>query len=286
MKFDFQRIQKFSKNIRKGMRKFKGMRIPNAYGLKRPRRKYNLSQNFIRQIPNIATVLALCCGLTSVRFAYNGETKLAVLAILIAATLDLLDGRIARMLGASSEFGAELDSLSDFVSFGAAPVFIIYFFSLYTLGAWGWTFCLFFAVCSGLRLARFNIMTRAESTAGKGADAYFLGLPAPMAALIALLPYIAALAIEVNPRNVPVPIVLLAITLTGFGMISRIPTFSTKALKFSREKIPSIMLVSGLILAALFAAPWMVLTVAGILYMATIPITYRHFTAKNQRRRR
>ncbi len=288
MKLDLPRIRKFSKNFRKGMKKFKG--IKRTLAKKTQRKRFNFNENIVRHIPNIATVLALCSGLTSIRFAYSDHVQLALLAMIVAAIFDLLDGRIARMLGASSEFGAELDSLSDFVCFGAAPALIVYFFTLKSLGSFGWAFCLFFAVCSAFRLARFNIMTRIKTPVIKGAppharDDYFLGVPAPMGALMLVLPYIWALALGTTPHAVPSAIMLIAMTLSGLGMIAKIPTFSSKSLKFSRDKVLSILITSGIVLAALFAVPWVVLGIAGTLYLASIPMTYRHYTSQLARKR-
>ncbi|USO01384.1 MAG: phosphatidylcholine/phosphatidylserine synthase [Alphaproteobacteria bacterium] len=277
MKFDFPRIKKFSKNFRKGIKRFQGMhpklsaRMPQSARFHRGR--FHLNHNIIRHVPNMATVLALCSGLTSIRFAYVGQGRLALLAILLAAVFDLMDGRLARILGASSEFGAELDSLSDFVSFGAAPTLIIYFLSLHHLGSLGWSFCLFFSVCSGFRLARFNIMTRTASRKNQTADDYFVGVPAPMGALMALLPYFCALALELTPDHVPLVILVITVVGSGILMISHIPTYTSKNISMPREKLPLILIASGLTLAALFTAPWRVLSIAGIVYAASIGVT-------------
>ena len=151
------------------------------------RRQRPTAQTFNRLVPNIITVGALCAGLTAVRFAIAGKWEFAAIAILVAAVLDALDGTIARLLKAASDFGAELDSLSDVVAFGVAPALIIYFWSLSTIGGFGWAAALFFAVCCALRLARFNSTLE---TRPAYAFKFFTGVPAPAGALLSLLPLV------------------------------------------------------------------------------------------------
>lgn len=229
-----------------------------------------------RMIPNFATVLALCSGLTSMRFAYLGDFHLAVTAILLAAVFDLMDGRLARMLGAASEFGAELDSLSDFVSFGAAPAMLLYIADLHKIGGLGWLSCLFFAVCSGFRLARFNILTRSPTQLSRNKD-YFVGVPAPMGAIIVLLPLILFFAIDLEREYWPTTLFFMLAIISGLLMISKLPTFASKSLVITPAWRGPVLLGSAILITALYAALWTTLFVAGALYVVNIPIFYyRH----------
>ena len=172
-------------------------------------------------IPNLITVSAACAGLTSIRFAVEGRWEHAVAAIFVAAILDALDGRMARILNASSEFGAQLDSLSDIVSFGVAPAMVLYFWSLQTAGGIGWAVTLFFIVCCGLRLARFNSML------GKlppYAYNYFSGVPAPAGALMSLVPIVIHLSFGLDMVMEPVFVGTWSVIMACL-MVSQVPTY-------------------------------------------------------------
>lgn len=241
---------------------------------KRSRRATESSlHSFTRMIPNIATVLALCSGLTSMRFSFEGDFRMAVTAILLAAVFDLMDGRLARMLGAASEFGAELDSLSDFVSFGTAPALVLYMASLHHLAGLGWGVCLFFAVCAGFRLARFNILTRIPTTS-KVKSSYFVGVPAPMGAIITLIPFTFFFAIDLEREFWPTSVFMIITVISGLLMISKIPTFSSKTLVIKPEWRGIVFLASGLLLASLYTAVWLTLFVSSMLYVCSIPLFY------------
>jgi CDP-diacylglycerol--serine O-phosphatidyltransferase len=226
-----------------------------------------------KMIPNMITVAATCAGLTGVRFAIDGRWEFAAGAIIIAAILDGLDGRMARMLNAQSDFGAQLDSLSDFVAFGVAPAFIIWFWALNELGGVGWAAGLFFAVCCGLRLARFN--SRIDKLPAYAYN-YFQGVPAPMGAVLALLPMI--LSFEVGDISLLHPAVI-SVWMVGMAllMVSEAPTFSFKKWKLEARYMLPFMAAVALVLAGIAGAPWMTLTIASVVYLVLIPFSVRSY---------
>lgn len=224
-------------------------------------------------IPNLITVSAVCAGLTGIRFAVEGRWEHAVTAIIVAAILDTLDGRMARILNASSEFGAQLDSLSDIVSFGVAPALVLYFWSLQAIGGIGWALTLFFIVCCGLRLARFNSML------GKlppYAYNYFTGVPAPAGALISLVPIVIHLAFEVGVVMEPVVVGTWSVIMASL-MVSQLPTYSFKRSKVPQPYVLPFFVIVGLMLAGLAGRPWHVLSLVAIMYLLTFPFSYRSF---------
>jgi CDP-diacylglycerol--serine O-phosphatidyltransferase len=229
-------------------------------------------------LPNIATVMALCVGLSSIRFGLQGRYHVAVVAVLVAAVLDAMDGRLARLLGASSDFGAELDSLSDFVSFGVAPSVLVYILSLHELAGLGWAGVLFFSVCMGLRLARFNTTNRAtdKSTPPPWSKKYFIGVPAPAGALLALLPLMLQLATGVDFMISPF-ICLTFLIVTGFLMVSRLPTYSFKTFQVPSRLVLPTLLIVGLMVAFLLSDPWLTMSIIMILYLFSIPHSYSTF---------
>lgn len=240
-----------------------------------PARKVILKErSIVRFIPNMATMMALCIGLTGIHFAMMERYETAVTAIIIAGVFDILDGRLARILGAESEFGAEFDSLSDFVSFGVVPAVIVYMWGLHQWRGWGWAFCLFFVVCSGWRLARFNTHLRNPDT--KTYQGYFMGVPAPMGASIGLLPLMIGFCLGLES---PLPLIIYGFTfvLAGLLMVSSFPTFSTKALTFTRRMVFPILLGGGITVMALLNAPWETLSLLGLMYLASIPYSYYIF---------
>jgi CDP-diacylglycerol---serine O-phosphatidyltransferase len=220
-------------------------------------------------IPNMLTTLALCAGLTSVRFALNEKWEMAVIAILVAGVLDGLDGRMARLLKGTSRFGAELDSLSDFVSFGVAPALVLFLWTLDAgLGGVGWIIALIFTVSCGLRLARFNSMLDEEQPVW--AAGYFTGIAAPAGASTSLLFMVINFFTDSEFfRNEFLNAAWLLFM--AFLMASRIPTYSIKRLKISRRFImPMLILVGGM--AAMMASyPWQLLSLIALAYLATIP---------------
>ncbi len=239
-------------------------------------RLQNLS--ITRLIPNIATLIALCMGLSSIRFVMLGRYDYALGAILTAAFFDAMDGRLARLLGASSDFGAELDSLSDFVSFGVAPAIMLYIISLQSLGGIGWSISLIFAVCHGLRLARFNTALRSPHAEHQPVwkNDFFIGVPVPASALIALFPLEIYLATDYPLFLQPL---FIAPFMMGAGIlaISRLPTFSLKNLQIPRKMVVPVMLLVGSIIAAMISHIWLTLSCLVLIYLAVIPFSVRHY---------
>ena len=236
----------------------------------RPRRRRLRSLSLTSMIPNMMTVIALCSGLTSIRFGLAGEWALAAGAIVFAGVLDGLDGRLARALNSSTRFGAELDSLSDFVSFGVAPVVLLYQWSLSGLGGIGWIVVLGYSVCCALRLARFNTGLP-NPTEARWATEFFEGAPAPGAAGLALLPVFLSLQFgDGEPRWAPlVAIYVLALSAL---MVSRVPTMSFKTIRIERDYVLVVLLVVALAVAAVSSYPWLTLVVISVAYFFTIPI--------------
>jgi CDP-diacylglycerol--serine O-phosphatidyltransferase len=222
--------------------------------------------------PNLITLLALCLGLTAIRLAFEGRLEPAIIAIFAAALLDGIDGRVARMLKGTSRFGAELDSLSDFVNFGVAPALILYSFILGHLKAIGWIAALIFAIASCLRLARFNVMLDDPNRPDWKRD-FFVGMPAPMGAITVLLPiYLHFVGVPMGAGVAPVALVyVLAMAAL---MVSTVPTYSGKTIgkRIPRSYVIPIF-VSVVALVALMASfPFVVLSVGTVLYLALLPV--------------
>ena len=240
-----------------------------------PRQRFKgLSIN--RMIPNMLTLFALCAGMTSIPFAVQGRWEAAVAAICIAAVFDWLDGYIARLLKGSSRFGAELDSLSDFLCFGAAPGIVVYLWSLHTLGAVGWLPALLYAMCAALRLARFNVAID-EPTLPPWAFNFFSGVPSPGGAGLAVLPLIFSfIAGDTGFRH---PLLTAAILIVVAGlMVSRVPTYSLKKFKIRNVWVLPTMLLIGLFAAGIVVMPWPTLALIGIAYLVSLPfgvVSYR-----------
>ena len=227
--------------------------------------------------PNIITVFALCSGLTSIRFAIQEQWKFAILAIALAAVLDSLDGRVARLLKGSSRFGAELDSLSDFLCFGVAPGMVLYFWSLHGLGNGntGWFVVLAFSTCTALRLARFNT---ALDDPGKPVwtGSFFTGIPSPAGAGLALMFMILGLEVDSDFLRSPWLNGPWALLIGGL-MVSRVPTYSFKRVKVKREAVPLVLLGVGVLAALLLNEPWYTLFLLGAAYLATMPFSFRGY---------
>jgi len=227
-------------------------------------------------LPNLMTLTALAAGLTAIQFAWSDDWERAVLAILVAVILDTLDGATARLLKATSEFGAQLDSLSDFLAFGVAPSIILYSWILEDSGKIGWVAMIVFAAASALRLARFNVTQKELPEWKKG---FFSGVPAPAGAGLALLPLIIWIQ---EPRffeqfAFASPLVGLWTILIAGLMISRIPTFSTKKMRLPAKFAMPALAFAVLLIAALVHAPWITLTILAVLYMAAIPLAINNF---------
>ncbi|MBI1272501.1 MAG: CDP-diacylglycerol--serine O-phosphatidyltransferase [Alphaproteobacteria bacterium] len=225
-----------------------------------------------RLIPNILTLLSLCAGLSAIRFALNERWQAAIIAVVIAAIFDVLDGRVARMLNTSSKFGAELDSLSDLVSFGIAPALIMYLWALEPSGGLGWIAVLIFVVCAAMRLARFNTMLEDKETE-VWKKAYFVGVPTPAGASLALLPL--AWSFVLGDEWMHAPIVIAAWTiLIGGLMVSRLPTYALKGRRVPRSWIVPIMFAAALVAAALVSNTWVTLGLLGIAYAVSLPVSW------------
>jgi CDP-diacylglycerol---serine O-phosphatidyltransferase len=235
--------------------------------------------------PNLITLLALCAGLTGIRMAFENRYGLALAAIVFAAILDGIDGRLARLLKGTSRFGAELDSLSDFVNFGVAPALILYFWGLHDLKSAGWIAAMVFAICAGLRLARFNVMSDDPERSAWAAN-FFVGAPAPAGAIIVLLPiYAAFLGV---PRSQFLTWVTLVYTLAiAWLMVSRLPVFSGKRIgtRVPPEMVGPLVIVVVLFVALLIAYPWILLTAGTLAYLASLPfgwVSYRAYARRSR----
>jgi CDP-diacylglycerol--serine O-phosphatidyltransferase len=228
-------------------------------------------------LPNMITLLSLCLGLTGIRMALEDRLELAIGAIVLAAVLDGLDGRIARLLQSSSRFGAELDSLADFVCFGVVPGIILYRWGLADFKNVGWIAALVFAMCAALRLARFNVMLEDPNSPTFAAN-FFVGMPAPAAALVVMLPaYVGFLGV---PKSFAMELFALLFVLTiALLMVSRIPTWSGKKFgsRVPRDYVLPMFVVVVLMVALLISFPWEVLTFGSVLYLAAIPFAFVHY---------
>ncbi len=231
-------------------------------------------------LPNILTLGGVCLGISSIKFAFDGNFSLAVIFIILAAILDALDGRIARLIKGTSEFGKELDSLTDFVSFGIAPVFILYFWKLNTYGKLGWAITLIYSVCCVLRLARFNLTKISNNQVWK--NNYFEGVPSPAGGLLILMPLIFELSnlnLNYNFENfTPYFTILIA-----FLLVSKIPTLSFKKISISPKATIFILLGIGLIFISLLFYTFETLLIFGLFYLISIPISY--FMYRNQNKK-
>jgi len=234
-------------------------------------------------VPNFFTILGLCAGLTSIRMGIEGRYDLALAAIVFAACLDGMDGRIARLLKASSRFGAELDSLADFVNFGVAPAFLLYTWGLGSLKSVAWICVMIFAVASALRLARFNAAL--DDDKPKWQSNYFTGMPTPAAAIVVMLPfYLHHLGIEAMKSPLMLKLALVYTVFIAFMMVSTIPTYSGKLLgeRVGREWVLPIFIVAVTLVAMLFSYPYETLAAVSIAYLAAIPVSWRRFHERKQ----
>jgi CDP-diacylglycerol--serine O-phosphatidyltransferase len=234
--------------------------------------------------PNAVTALALCSGLTAIRFGIAGEWKSAIYAILIAAVLDGMDGRIARMLNGESRFGAELDSLSDVIAFGVSPAVILHLWSLQHWPRIGWLFALAYAVCMALRLARFNARIDAEDQPHKSAG-FLTGVPAPAGAALLLLPIYLWLAADQQWAWLrDYRLVAPWAAFVAFLAISSLPTFSWTSFRLRRHVRVEAIGIIALVGAALLSATWETLSVLSILYLIGLPLAVASY-AKVRRQR-
>ena len=226
-------------------------------------------------IPNIITVMALCAGLSGVRFALNEQWTLAVGAIAGAAILDTLDGSMARLLKGQSKFGAELDSLGDFISFGVSPALILFLWSTHELKSFGWMAALFFATCMALRLARFNTKTD-DPTLPPFTYRFFTGVPAPAAAGLGLLPLILSFEVDSSFLHQPYFLVIWQIVV-GLLMVSQVPTYSFKGARVPQKLVLPLLIVVGGCVAWLVSAPWQFFAAFILMYLLSLPLSYRSY---------
>ncbi|UZK66950.1 CDP-diacylglycerol--serine O-phosphatidyltransferase [Sphingomonas sp. M1-B02] len=244
----------------------------SAARTKRPRRERGIPLRAV--LPNAVTALALCSGLTAIRFAILGNWELAVLMVLVAAVLDGVDGRIARWVRAESRFGAELDSLSDAISFGVAPALILYLWTLNTLGSFGWLVALLMALACALRLARFNASIDGEIQPHKSAG-FLTGVPAPAGAVLALTPLFLWLWTGAEIVRTPIAIAVWTVFAASL-MVSSIATFSP-TVRLRRNIRFEFVVALVVFIAALVSAPWPTLAIVAIAYLATIPFSIRSY---------
>mgnify|MGYP001268559554 FL=1 len=225
-------------------------------------------------LPNMLTLIGVCIGLTSIRFALDGKFEFAIIAIIFAALIDGLDGRIARLIKATSKVGKELDSLTDMISFGVAPAFIMYFWKLNTLGRFGWLVCLIYVICVALRLARFNVNSNQEPS---WKDNFFEGVPSPAGGILVLTPLIISLTdfnyIQLN-YDVLVPVFFI---ITSLLLISKFPSYSFKKIVIQRKA--TIFLLFGIVLffGLLLIYPFNIIAISAIIYLLILPISFIHY---------
>ncbi len=234
-------------------------------------------------IPNLITVIAICAGLSGIRLAFEGRFELAVAMVLLAALLDAVDGRTARMLKGSSKFGAQMDSLADVVNFGVAPALVLYAFLLHQIGSFGWIAALIFAIACALRLARFNVMTEDPDRPG-WQDAYFVGIPAPAGAVIVMLPvYLGFIGMPLS-TGLAVGSSIYAL-LIGLLMVSRVRVWSGKATgkRIRRDIVPLVLLGAVLLVMLFVAYTWYTLTVGVAAYLLFLPLSERAYRRREVR---
>ena len=225
-------------------------------------------------LPNMLTLIGVCIGLSSIKFALDSKFELSIIAIIVAAVFDGLDGRVARLIKGTSKVGKELDSLTDVISFGVAPAFIMYFWFLNNLGKFGWLLCLIYVVCVALRLARFNISSNEEPS---WRDNFFEGVPSPAGGILVLMPLIFSLSeldiFNVN-YNLIVPIFFITVS---FLLISKFPTYSLKRIVIPRSM--TIFLLFGIVLffGLLLVYTFKVIALSGLIYLSLIPISFLHY---------
>ena len=225
-------------------------------------------------LPNMLTLIGVCIGLTSIRFALDGKFEFAIIAIIFAALIDGLDGRIARLIKATSKVGKELDSLTDMISFGVAPAFIMYFWKLNTLGRFGWLLCLIYVICVALRLARFNVNSDQEPS---WRDNFFEGVPSPAGGILVLTPLIVSITnfnyINLN-YNIIAPTFFIV---TSLLLISKFPSYSFKKIVIQRKT--TIFLLFGIVLffGLLLIYPFNVIAISSIIYLIMLPISFFHY---------
>lgn len=239
------------------------------------RRLLRGEQPISRLFPNMITISGMCCGLSAIRFAMNDKFELAVAFIIAAAIIDGMDGRVARMLGATSNFGAQLDSLSDFLCFGVCPALVMYMWQMHEVKGIGWAVVLFFSVCTALRLARFNTALF-DDNIQPWQKQFFTGVPSPAGGILCLLPLIINLQSSFDYR-LPVGVTLAHVLIVGTLMASRIPTFAGKHIRIKHEWITKFMLLSSFLLVLFVIEPWLFISALSVVYLISIFFSIRHY---------
>lgn len=248
----------------------------------RPRRRL---VPFTAVLPNLVTLLGICAGLTAIRMAIEGRFDLAVLAIILALILDGIDGRLARFFRSSSKFGEQLDSLADFVDFGVAPAIFLFIWKLDQLSSFGWICALVFAICTGLRLARFNAALASDAPPRPDWHRdFFVGVPAPAGAGVMLLPFFLERVGAPDVLLAPIVIAIFAL-IVGLLMVSRLPTLSGKRIgqRIPRDNVLPVLVVGVLLVALLASYPFSFLAIAAVLYLAHIPFAWRAWVRARSR---
>ena len=230
-------------------------------------------------VPNILTVLALCAGLTAIRLGIQGNFELAAAMIIVAGVLDGIDGRVARYLKGVSKIGAELDSLADFVNFGVAPGIVLYIWVLQEVRGLGWIVVLAYVICCGLRLARFNVMSREKEENGDNDNRFFTGVPSPAGAGLVLLPLFIWLAGIEGIRNNG-GLIAVYVTGVGFLFVSRLPTYTFKTILVPRDHIMVVLIASVLLVATLLTFPWISMVAVDLAYIGSMVWAYRAYGQK------
>ncbi|PZO77355.1 MAG: CDP-diacylglycerol--serine O-phosphatidyltransferase [Mesorhizobium amorphae] len=235
-------------------------------------------------IPNLLTVLAICAGLSGIRLAFEGRFEPAVVMVLIAAFIDGIDGRLARMLKATSRFGAQMDSLADIVNFGVAPALVLYLFMLDLSGSPGWIAALLFTIACALRLARFNVLDEDEAPKGWQAE-YFVGVPAPLGAGLVLLPIYLSFMGVIEPGRWTSFAATAFTIVVAFLLVSRLPVWSAKSMSFKvkgESALPAI-LAAAFYVILLVIYPWLTLSLSALAYLAFLPLSARAYTRRGKR---
>ena len=234
-------------------------------------------------LPNLVTVLAICAGLSGIRFAFEDRFEPAVVMVLLAAFLDGIDGRLARMLKATSKFGAQMDSLADIVNFGVAPALVLYAFLLDRAGSPGWIAALLFTIACGMRLARFNVLAE-ETDQPAWQTEYFVGVPAPAGAVLVMLPlYLHFLRLGLEPSR-PAAFVATGFTvLVAFLLVSRLPVYSGKSVKVPGDRVLPVILGVVLYILLLMTYPWYTLTASVAGYLLFLPFSVRAYSKRAMR---
>ncbi len=241
------------------------------------------TQPFLALVPNMVTMIGLCAGLTAIRFVLAGNFEMAVGLIIFSAVIDGLDGLLARRLKATSDIGAQLDSLSDFLNFGVAPGLLVYQFALANSERMGsWVVVLLYASCTCLRLARFNVAQNQAVTTGIKPPAHFVGVPAPAGAMMALMPVFLAFETGLEPAQYPF-LTGLYLGVVGLLMVSRLPTFSPKSLRVPKERTSLILIALALIIGVLLTRFWLSLILLGLIYILSLIFSFYKVLAARRR---